>query len=66
VYDYWKTRHRQVKARTLNTDPGLYVVFGGGYVLELAVDDTAREVYLIGSTPCLPPAAENAQQPDER
>jgi hypothetical protein len=62
IYTYWKERHRQVKARTLNTNPGLYVVYEGGYTLQLSVDNDARQIYLTGSTPCLPPAAERAQQ----
>jgi hypothetical protein len=66
IYNYWKERHRQVKARTLNTDPGLYVVYEGGYVLQLTVDDDARQIYLIGSTPCLLPAADSAQQHSAR
>jgi hypothetical protein len=56
IYNYWKERHRQVKAHTLNTDPGLYVVYEGGYTLQLSVDDEARQIYLTGSTPCLSPA----------
>ncbi len=62
IYDYWKERHRQVKARTLNTDPGLYVLYEGGYMLQLTVDDDARQIYLLGNTPCLPSGAESAQQ----
>jgi hypothetical protein len=62
IYNYWKERHHQVKGRTLNTDPGLYVVYEGGYTLQLSADDDARQIYLVGSTPCLPPDAERAQQ----
>jgi hypothetical protein len=42
------------------------VVYEGGYVLQLTVDDDARQIYLIGSTPCLLPAADSAQQHSAR
>jgi hypothetical protein len=62
IYDYWKERHRQVKARTLNTDPALYVTYEGGYVLQLAADDAAGQIYLTGRTPCLAPAESAGQR----
>lgn len=65
IYDYWKERHHQVKARTINTDPGLYVTYEGGYVLQLAADDAAGQIYLTGRTPCLSPA-ESAWQHSDR
>jgi hypothetical protein len=53
TYEFWREAGFHVRARTINTDPALHID-DEGYSYQLQVADDMSQLYLTGSTPCIP------------